>query len=87
VRIHKYPVFHGTRTPVELPVGAQILTIQVQGGQAQLWALADPAAERKEVIIASFATGEVIPAHGLRYIATCLYGSGHLVYHYFEELE
>jgi hypothetical protein len=86
--IYKYPIFQagtGTET-LQLPSGAQILSVQLQQGAAQLWAVVDPAApiEPREIYVAG--TGHPLPegAERWRFVDTLQAGGGSFVFHVFE---
>lgn len=88
--IHPYPIFltgTGTET-LQLPAGAQILSVQLQQGAAQLWALVDPAAplESREIYVAG--TGHPLPegAERWRFVDTFQAGGGTFIFHVFEVL-
>ena len=74
---------------VLMPKGAEILTIQNQHEDAELWALVDPNAPLEERIIEIFGTGH--PVHcdmGVerKYIATYQLSGGNYIFHAFERL-
>lgn len=72
---------------IEMPIGAEILTVQIQDGIACLWALVDPNADKEERIIEVFGTGHPVPYDmgvSRKYIATFQLNGGTLVYHAFE---
>ena len=80
--IHKYHVIHGKKhIDLQLPVGAKILTIQVQHNEPFVWALIDPNAdfENREFII--FGTGHPIEddISRLQYIGTFQISNGFLI--------
>lgn len=69
-----------------MPVGAKILTVQVQNGIPCMWAMVDPDASTEEVTIRVHGTGHPIcDSAKLEYIGTFqIYGGG-LVFHVFKE--
>ena len=74
---------------VIMPKGAEILTIQNQHEDAELWALVDSNAPLEERIIEIFGTGH--PVHcdmGVerKYIATYQLSGGNYIFHAFERL-
>ena len=70
---------------LELPAGAGILTVQIQGGEPQLWALCDENAITKEPRhIAIYGTGNPMPDEAGDYIATFQMLGGAAVFHAFE---
>jgi hypothetical protein len=89
--IYKYDIYPDDIIDIELPIGAEILTVQTQGGNPKLWALVDPS-EIKEVRTFRLAgTGHTIECgrgSEYKYIGTFqLYDTfGSLVLHLFEVL-
>ena len=86
MRIWKWPIQITDRQTVMMPAGAQVLTVQTQGGQPQLWALVDemqdaPKTPRK---FAVYGTGNSLPENPGRYITTFQQYGGDLVWHVFE---
>jgi hypothetical protein len=85
--IWKYPVPASRRGAVEMPKGAKILTVQMQGDDVCMWAMVDPAAplERRQFLVVG--TGHDIPgADALTYLGTFQpdEGGSPLVFHVFE---
>lgn len=94
--IYKYPLM---TTPelvgghifeeIELPIGAEVLTIEIQNkDNVCLWAVVNPEEEQKETRkFVLFGTGMGIPdSLELKYIKTILISDGVFVYHGFEIL-
>lgn len=67
---------------IDLPVDAQILDCQMQGGRLALWALLDPSATSLLRAFRVYATGTGLPTAPGRYIATVQ--DGPYVWHVFE---
>jgi len=81
--IHKYHIT--SETTVEMPMGAQVLTVQTQHGEPCIWALVDPAAQSETRQNVAFGTGHPVPDDvALAYIGTFQIESGSLVFHVFE---
>lgn len=84
--IHKYTLamHFGMRQHHMLPRGATILTIDVQHGQAQLWALVDPSEPREGRTFYMIGTGQSFgeDARSALHIATVQ--DGPFVWHWFE---
>lgn len=81
--IYKYPLLHADLQAIEMPRGAQVLTVQEQFGELRLWALVDPTEPTVERAIRMAGTGHPIDAgHVGRYISTVQQGS--FVWHFFE---
>jgi len=86
MKIYKYPLNIDDEQEVSMPLGAEILTVQLQHGRPHLWAVVDDEqpnmCARKLVIIG---TGNPMPEVG-RYINTfqSVNGGFTLVWHVFE---
>jgi len=84
MRIWKYPLKDADQQNLKLPVGAKILTVQIQRGVACLWALVDeemmPSTEIRTIAI--YGTGNPMPDEAGEYIAT--FQAGEFVFHVFE---
>lgn len=92
-QIWKFILLPGHRNfaKVEMPEGAEILTVQVQNANICLWALVTPENSLKSRNIEVFGTGHDIPFDGIsiyrRYIGSVQLESGLLVFHVFERLD
>jgi hypothetical protein len=72
---------------ISMPIGAEILTVQVQDGGPCLWALVDPKAETEIRTIEMFGTGHPVLSDmgtSRKYISTFQMHGGELVFHVFE---
>jgi hypothetical protein len=69
---------------IEMPAGAQILTVKTQGSMPRLWVLVDPAAPMVKRTFNTYGTGHPIPDDPGIYIGTFFMGGESLVYHVFE---
>lgn len=72
---------------IKMPVGAEILTVQVQGETLCLWALVDPSAEKETRHFEMIGTGHPINYNtGVSrvYIGSYQLLGGELVFHVFE---
>lgn len=70
---------------LNLPKGAEILTVQTQHGRGRIWAICDT--ETKETELRKFAiagTGNPFDFTGKKYIGTYQEHEGRLVWHLFE---
>lgn len=88
-QIWKYELDIELNQTIEMPKGAEILTVQTQNGHPCLWALVDPKQPTEERHIEMFATGEPIHCDmGVyrTYINTFQSHDGLLVFHIFEYL-
>lgn len=82
--IWKYRLKWVERQGLDLPAGAQVLSVQMQDLKPVLWALVDPhqPVNRPHTISAVF-TGELIVVDPGRYISTVQQGYSDLVWHFF----
>lgn len=71
---------------IELPKGAEILSLQTQFDDACIWFLCNPKEEEKEVkVLDIFGTGHPITdGYNGRFLGTYQLQNGHLVFHCFE---
>lgn len=93
-RIFKYPVPVTASVCIDLPKGAEVLTVQNQGSslslarvgaaQPQIWALVDDAAPSEPRTFRWFGTGYALPEPLGTYVGTIQLGDGALVFHLFE---
>jgi len=87
--IFKYTLETTDKQIVKLPIGSEILTIQTQFEEPQLWALVNSTEEREDRIIEIFGTGHPIHCDmGVerKYISTYHLSGGNYVFHAFERL-
>ena len=89
--IYKYPLEVAKTQRLELPKGAEIVSIQVQKGIPCLWAFVDKnqVDEGEAFVIAMFGTGHELPEDietNYQYITTIQMNGGDLVLHVFEQL-
>lgn len=83
--VFKYSLMVCDTQNIQLPVGSEILHVQEQHGQWQLWALVDPHCgvfEMRNIRIAG--TGHPITQPIKRFINTFTMEGGALVFHAFE---
>lgn len=74
---------------VEIPIGAEILTIQAQGENPCIWAMVDPSKKTEIRQFDVFGTGhDIIDNMGFerKYINTFQLYGGALVFHLFERI-
>lgn len=70
---------------LEIPKGAQLLSVRVQFGRPYVWAVVDPEAESESRKVISVMTGSSTGQLG-PYIGSALLDAGGFVLHYFEDL-
>ena len=80
--VFKYPLALANEVNVEMPFGAEVLTVQMQAETPCLWARVDPEAPKETRRFSIRGTGHA-GADG-RYLATLQMGGGSLVFHVFE---
>jgi hypothetical protein len=81
--IWKFPVSDIGYVIMQMPLDAEILTVQMQNEKAMIWAICDPSAEVKFRTFYVIGTGEPRNFEGLKYIGT--YQQNELVWHLFED--
>lgn len=84
LRIWKYKLKVTDQQEVHIPIGAKLLSVQMQGEHCCLWALCDEAAAAEGRIIAIYGTGHPQPDHPGEYISTFQMAGGNLVFHAFD---
>lgn len=73
---------------IEMPKGAEILSVQAQHCKACLWAKVDPAQPMEKRTFEVYGTGHSIDAsREHRFISTFQMSEGYLVFHAFEVLK
>ena len=83
--IYKYTLTGLDKGRLELPVGAEILTVQEQRGMVCLWAIVEPKAKKETRVFKIFGTGHDIPDNPGKYINTFMTDGGAFVWHVFED--
>ena len=85
-KIFKYELQTIPFQRIEMPKGAQILSIQNQNSNPRLWALVDTDADVEDRFIKMFSTGEEMNEgnSNLIHISTVQFWNGDLVFHFFE---
>lgn len=81
--VWKYEVLREERFAIDIPKGAELLTVQMQGNTAQLWALVEPDREKETRHFHLAGTGHPIGDDVLQYVGTFQTRMG-LVFHLFE---
>ena len=84
-KIWKYPIPKGVDTFTLNMPSALPLTVQMQRGEAMLWAIVNPESELMEHRFHILPTGGDIPDIALRYIGTFQTFGGNYIWHLFEE--
>ena len=81
--IYKYELI-SQDVSMKLPLGAEILTVQIQDGRPMLWALVTPGNELVDRFISTVGTGWEVEDN-MKYI--CTYMEGYFVWHVFEFIQ
>ena len=84
MRIWKWKLEATDVQTIEVPAGAKLLDVQVQGGLPNLWALCDENAPSTTRRIAIYGTGNPMPDEPGEYIATFQMHGGAPMFHAFE---
>lgn len=86
--IYKYPIEITDKQTLPMPVGANILTVQVQNGNPFIWAMVDTEVPTEEVAIRVHGTGHPInESLNLEYIGTFQSNGKCFVFHVFKEIQ
>lgn len=80
--VWKYTLEIGT-TELEIPLGAAVLSVQVQRGEPCLWCLVNPQAQKGRRTFEAFGTGQQVPT-GRRHLGSFQLLDGDFVGHVFE---
>lgn len=81
--IWKYALQPG-RTELEMPGGAELLTVQMQGDTPTLWAQVWPGEPVVRRVLDVYGTGHKMPPDPGKYVATFQMDDGTLVWHVFD---
>lgn len=88
-QIWKYQLETTDWNEIEMPIGAEILTVQTQGENVCLWALVNPNEDKEKRVIEIIGTGNPVECDSKftrKYINTYQLLEGRLVFHVFERL-
>lgn len=83
MRIYKYPLKITDRQAVNMPLGAQMLSVQMQNGVPCLWALVDEDAVCADHVLAMYGTGHPVDSLQKKFVATFQMPEHGLVWHVF----
>lgn len=84
--VWKFPLLITNAQTISMPAGAQVLSVQAQNNEPQLWALVDSSVGAEERMFHTVGTGHAItePLENLRHIGSYQVSHGALVFHVFE---
>lgn len=71
-----------TRPTVQMPMGARVLTLQLQDGEPTLWAIVDPRQVTETRAFVIVGTGQPVPDNAGPYVGTWQWPP--MVFHLFE---
>lgn len=80
--IWKFPLDITERQYIEIPSGWHALSVQIQSGRANLWALVNVEADKRSVLVRCYGTGHSCPEDRGDYVGTVQQESG-FVWHFF----
>ena len=83
MRIHKYPLKVADHQEIDMPLGARILCVQVQGGIPCLWAEVSPESAPESRLIVTYGLGNPMGSHAA-YVGTYQLDGGSLTFHVYE---
>jgi len=69
---------------LQMPKGAEILSVQIQHEKPTLWAICDTESKNETRNFSIYGTGHPINPNGKKFIATFQMANGSLVWHLFE---
>lgn len=83
--IWKYPLDIKDEQVVDLPINAQLLSVQEQNGQIVLWAIVEPNRVTEEIKVRIYGTGHPLAVQDdlFSYLGTVQTSGGSLVWHVF----
>lgn len=83
--IYKYPFEVNDVVEIEMPLEAEVLSVQVQRGGPCIWALVDPKTTLETKIFVVYGTGHPVNTSTTgKFIGTFQLSGGALVFHLFE---
>ena len=82
--VYKYTIPIEDQFELELPIAAQVFTVQTQNGHPHIWALVDPDAPKEPRLFRLAGTGHPMHNRNLTYIGSFQMKEGALVFHLFE---
>lgn len=85
--VWKFPIEVGDCVRIEMPSGAQVVSVDLQFGQLCVWAIVDPEAPLVQRTFWWRGTGHRLPDQPSRFVGTVLTAGGSLVFHLFEPQE
>jgi len=87
MRIYKWTLEITDEQTLPMPANAEILCVQIQHGEPQLWALCDEVQFPGKRTIYIYGTGNPISKNPGKYIGTFQTHNGKLIWHVFEAVQ
>jgi hypothetical protein len=86
--IYKYTLEIVDNQSIEVPTGAEFLTVQIQHGKLCVWAIVDPSRRTEFEHFFIVGTGHPIPSlETLQHLGTVQLAGGSLVWHVFRAIK
>lgn len=83
--VHKYPVEVNDRIVIGVPMGAQLLSVQMQYGFPTFWFLVDTEEPVVQKVYLMYGTGHEVQSNTGKHVESVQELGGKLVWHIFEE--
>jgi hypothetical protein len=84
MKIYKYELQVEDQQSIEMPKGAQIISISSQFGIPCIWAIVDENAKKESRIFHTYGTGQTFYPKGATFVGTYFLNGGAIVYHVFD---
>jgi hypothetical protein len=84
--IYKYAIDTRDLIKIDMPVGAEILSLQTQKGEPCLWALVDTEAPKEVRVFEIYGTGHPVDDDPKKFLGTFQLRGGDLIFHVFEKI-
>jgi hypothetical protein len=84
ITIHKYQFEIADKVVIEMPIGADILSVQIQNGKPTIWAKVETTYKEEKKVFRIYGTGHELDLFAMegRYLATIQ--QGQFVWHIFD---
>lgn len=82
--LNELGIGYSEKTEVEMPGGAEIISVQTQGNRPMVWAIVDPSKPIEKRRVFMIATGKPMPEEARKFIGTLQLNDGNLIFHFFE---
>jgi hypothetical protein len=85
ISIFKYPIPIQDTITLDMPAGAEVLTVQVQRGKPCIWAKVDTSRPMEDRVFYLRGTGQMFNGKEGRHVGSFQMDGEYLVFHLFEE--